>query len=70
MTPLSAALPVLYVPDFAAEWAALLAAALAEAPWLDELGRRVAARIGINPDNCLMNDYPTGAQASRANTGA
>jgi alkylated DNA repair dioxygenase AlkB len=35
----------------------------AEAPfpaWLTGLRDRVAARVGFAPDNCLMNDYPTG----------
>lgn len=35
----------------------------AEAPfpaWLAGLRDRVAARVGFAPDNCLMNDYPTG----------
>ncbi len=31
-------------------------------PWLAELRRRIAARVGFAPDNCLLNDYPTGDQ--------
>jgi len=37
-----------------------------EAPfpaWLEALRRRVAARVGFAPDNCLLNDYPTGDHA-------
>ncbi len=28
--------------------------------WLAALGSRIAARLGFSPDNCLLNDYPTG----------
>jgi alkylated DNA repair dioxygenase AlkB len=30
--------------------------------WLAELRLRIAARVGFAPDNCLLNDYPTGDQ--------